>query len=265
MLVFAQYSQTPPSIPDYIYDVTVGVKAGPNMGSGVVILREVDKKKVAFVLTCGHIFERKDKSNVKFGEVNPTNWKVKTRTQFGEVEIAQQGLKKVSYKAHVLKYSPASDYDISLLQIAEETNFKYGVGFQPSTELQPLLGPIIHCGGATDFFGCRSVFEGKVSKSPFTTPMLQREFQEVSCTILPGCSGGGIFNSKGEFAGMMLRMRSPSIGMYAPYRRIYEWSKQEGVGWALYNNSVIPALSELSKMRITEYLGEENMADIITF
>jgi len=51
--------------------------------------------------------------------------------------------------------------------------------------------------------------------------------------VVPGSSGGGIFDANGRVLGIVVGLHTPGIGLYVPVRELLKWSEVSGTTWAL--------------------------------
>jgi len=63
---------------------------------------------------------------------------------------------------------------------------------------------------------------------------------QTDATVVPGGSGGGVFNTSGEVVGIMVGRAGPGISVFVPTRVIWSWAKSAGLDWAVYGSSCPP-------------------------
>lgn len=57
---------------------------------------------------------------------------------------------------------------------------------------------------------------------------------------MPGSSGGGIYDTNGLYAGMLVRGGSDNVNFYVPMRRFVKWAKRNNVPWLLDESIPLP-------------------------
>jgi S1-C subfamily serine protease len=142
---------------------------------------------------------------------------------------------KTVFKARVVAYSVK--HDLALLLADVPPGF-----FQTATfadENVCLGDPVFVVGNALGAAFDGSVTQGYVSQcSIFVEDWPWGiALDQTTAIIVPGNSGGPVFNAKGQIVGVAVGWaRMPGIGFYVPLNRIEEWAKDAGVYWAMYGN-----------------------------
>jgi serine protease Do len=143
---------------------------------------------------------------------------------------------KSVFEARVVAYS--TKHDLALLLADVPPGF-----FQTATfaDANVCLGdPVFVVGNAHGAAFDGSVTQGHVSQCdvfvdgwPWGIAL-----DQTTAIIVPGNSGGPVFNDKGEVVGVAVGWASmPGIGFYVPLSKIEGWAKDAGVYWAMYGNS----------------------------
>lgn len=191
-------------------------------GSGTLVTRRLKidgvEKDYNFVITCGHIVDQLVVDGVMddsflFGKI--VNYK--------GGELGQER----TFKLKVLKFSDRFNKDIAILLAEEEVTNK-----SPKFSLtRPKVGEEVwHLGAPMDRELISSILHGHISA---ITRVNIQEYEQIQCGVIGGCSGGGVFNARGEFIGMAARTLGESYGFMVPVRIIRSWLKEEGMGWIL--------------------------------
>lgn len=197
-------------------------------GSGVLFTRTYDNgTKVTFVWTAAHLANSVMQSNGSFRKL-----------------IIISGNKQA--QAIVLRASDNSiDHDIALLQIIDSNDFQGDAKFYQMFNHIKVGQSIIHVGTPRGKIHECSVFRGIISyvdrKYNMRPVFKSRLLDQINVTVLPGCSGGGVFDAKdGGILGFVSLGSAETIGFITPTRYIYEWAKSHDCLWAFDRNIPLP-------------------------
>jgi len=151
-------------------------------GSGTVIIRHNTKgEKKVFVLTAAHVID--EATNV-----------VVVR------DIIHNGFRmgSLNLRAKVVKVSKAED--LALLQVSLSGTFNYGVEFYLDNLLPPPGTEVMHVGCFRGPVGFNSISTGVISGVGREPGGIFGEayYDQVSCPVYPGSSGGGVFLRDGR-------------------------------------------------------------------
>ena len=187
-------------------------------GSGVVVKRTNPSGEVRFfVWTAAHVVEGfTDIEVVRIGRENGTR-----------IEC------ELTWCAVVIAVS--KEMDVALLWVHIPSEFVMPVEFEFNL---PRVGdPIIHIG---NYYG--EAYDGSVAVGivsmigvhPRTFPDWPwLVLDQTDALVVPGSSGGGIFDANGRVLGIVVGLHTPGIGLYVPVRELLKWSEVSGTTWAL--------------------------------
>jgi len=186
-------------------------------GSGVIVERtNPDGEKRFFAWTAAHVV-----------------------AGFTEVEVVRIGREnaeridcELTFPAFVISFSEAED--LALLWVQIPASFVLPVEFQ--FNLPHVGDPVVHVGNYEGGDYDQSVATGIVAQigvhPPFPDwprPLLD----QTDALVIPGSSGGGIFDADGKVLGIVVARHELGISFYVPTRQILKWSVPAGVTWAL--------------------------------
>ena len=245
-------------IPQYLQSVSVTVSAGNSTGSGVVITRDVEGKKVNFILTAAHVVDGLRSTR----EIINTEGQKKLLVEFKDPEIIQELIEEgrtvgqMTYFAQVLKYSDSENgEDIALLMVRKKGLVDASARFYLSDGVVPVGTKLYHVGSRLGLTGAGSFTFGVMSQVGRVIPLGNRGgvvFDLVNVAGLPGSSGGGVFMAEGEHAGeyigMLTRGGDSSFNLISPIRRMKEYAKEQKLEWLLDNNVPTPSLKDILNM-----------------
>lgn len=63
---------------------------------------------------------------------------------------------------------------------------------------------------------------------------------QTDAAVLPGGSGGGVFNSAGEVVGLMVGYVGPGVSIFVPTRAVLGFAQSAGLVWAVYGKHCPP-------------------------
>lgn len=196
---------------------TVLLKDKGGQASGVVVVRSnPEGKKRVFIWTAAHVVDK--------------------APELDAIRIFHSDGHKSGYavfKARCVSFSVK--HDLALLLVDCPADF-----FTPATfgHKDAILGEhIFVVGNALGEMFDGSVTQGNVSQvgvRPASGWFWDCDLDQTTATIVPGNSGGPVYNDKGEVIGIAVGWaRMPTIGVYVPLREIVSWAKDAGVIWAV--------------------------------
>ncbi len=197
-------------------------KDGFEYGTGVVKNRD----GVVFILTCAHAV-----SALKECKFEQDVQVLKDVSEDGRIIGLQV------YDAEVIAYSEKED--LAILRVRKKNAFTKSVVFSKKSDPVPIGAELCHVGS----------FHGIRGSDSFSTGVVSRHgrvrgtsiFDQSTCTIFPGSSGGGVFlKSNGEYVGMVVRAGGETYNLYIPMRRIYAWADRIGAGFVFDDQIPVP-------------------------
>ena len=235
------------SIPEYLQSISVKVVVGDGSGSGIAFTRkDAEGKPITFIWTAAHIFTHHD--NDLFSLLVSTN-APGIPTQFADIQqvIEKNGvvIGKKTKSAKLLKFSDNENgEDLAILKVI-------GDYFNNNTVIFNLTGNLPRIG--QELYSIGSPYGLAQSFSSGYYSFIGRNmdgilFDQTTCVIYPGSSGGGIFSTDGKYEGMSNVMRASSINFIAPIRRIKKWTEREHIEWTLDPSCPMPSEKELKKL-----------------
>lgn len=188
-------------------------------GSGFVVVRENARgEKRVFLWTAAHVIEQSPKQQV---------------IRLFHFDGRKGG--NATFKGRVIVYS--RKHDLALLLVDCPSDFFRNSKF--ASRDARLGDPVTVVGNphGEDYDG--SVHFGTVSQvgiRPEEWPWAI-DLDQTTAIIVPGNSGGPVFNKHGEVVGVAVGWaRMPGIGAYVPLRQIENWASRSGLLWALRGN-----------------------------
>tara|TARA_B100000282_G_scaffold296242_1_gene277580 strand:+ start:259 stop:1275 length:1017 start_codon:yes stop_codon:yes gene_type:complete len=267
-LLGAQSSKQKQEIADHLQDVSVTIKAkakySSSEGSGAMIIREIDGKKVTFVWTAAHVVDNLRKVRNVIEEGSPVKL-----IEFSDVSIVKELVEKgrrvgeMKMDAKVIKYSDYRDgHDLALLMVRATDYAKSGVEFYLNEEndgIIPIGTDLIHVGSLLGQMGANSMTKGIVSQVGRTLD--KYEYDQTTVTAFPGSSGGGVYLENGKYVGMIVRGAGEGFNLMVPVRRMIEWAKKNDILWAIDPKEEMPSLDEILSMQIEDSGIVRSMGD----
>lgn len=217
--------------------ISPGTYGGFAYGTGTLIVRKIDDINVGFVLTAYHV-------------VGGLRHQVGECVHFIPPRVYQKvnGV-GVCVQARVLISSPSND--IAVLQLPFLPFTGEGVEFVLDKNAPNIGTEVFHVGNFDfDTIGPNSFSDGVVAG---TGRILDGfgEFDQTTCTALPGSSGGLVARkSDGKYLGTLVRGRDDNVNLIVPVRNIVKWSIDNKVEY-LFNPST-PKLTfyELNSLKV---------------
>jgi hypothetical protein len=253
------------SIPDYLQEISVTVKAGNSQGSGTIVTRKVGDDTVSFIWTAGHVVN--DLRVVRSIITDTGNTRV--LTEFKDAEIVQEfrqqdgrRVGEIKLDAKIIKFSDA-DYgeDLALLMVRRLNAYPLSTSAKFITERRyvPAIGvELSHCGSLLGQFGANSYTTGVLSQVGRTLAMKGanvKVFDQVTAVAFPGSSGGGMYlKENGEYIGMLTQgvQKLQGFNFIVPIRRIHAFAADAKIEWAIDPNATMPTLKEIDKIPVED-------------
>jgi len=252
------------SVPEYLQDISVTIRAGNAQGSGTLVTRQIGEDTVTFVWTAGHVID----GFRTIRRVVTSNGKTKYLIEFKDPVIVQerhQNGRRVGEQTldcKVIKYSDA-DYgeDLAVLMIRLKNAYPLSISakFHPEVNYIPPIGEeLSHCGSLLGQFGANSYTTGVLSQ---TGRLLEgkgaskKVFDQVTAVAFPGSSGGGMYlKDDGIYIGMLTQgvMQLQGFNFIVPVRRIRAWAVDADIAWAIDPTVKMPTMAELEEIAVEE-------------
>jgi len=238
LLIFAYvFWFVPPnkeSVLNHLDNISFLVETEYGSGSGTLFSRRDENGDlVHFIWTAGHVIQR--------AENPPDN---KFNITFKNIVVSKinttDGIKedKITYKAKVIKFSGfEGGDDLALLELVDKNIFYDTVEF--NLQMVNVGTFLYHIGCLFGKDGYNSVSEGILSS--IGRIIDGKVFDQTTTTVFPGSSGGGIFDIKGKYIGMVTMMRQANVNYIVPMRRMIKWASENHVEWALSNMYPLPS------------------------
>jgi S1-C subfamily serine protease len=254
----AEDVKTRKEVSDYLQNISVTIRAEDDYqkseGSGVLITREIEGKKITFVWTAGHvvnnlrevrniIVDGSSKKIVEFGDVQIIKELVEGGRRVGEIQM----------DATVIKFSDATDgQDLALLMVRAKDYGKDNANFYLSHEepIIPIGSRLFHVGSLLGQMGSNSMTSGIVSQVGRTHGKM--EFDQTTVTAFPGSSGGGVYLQDGRYVGMLVRGAGENFNLMVPIRRIKKWAKEHDLLWAIDPSQKLPTFKEIREIPVED-------------
>lgn len=235
-----QVKLLPDEIPNFLQDISVTIsvenKDGEhNYGSGIIKTRD----GVHYILTCAHVISGVNQDNgVSDVQV------LKDVCDDGRI------IGTLSLDAEILAYSEKED--LAILRVRKNNAFDKSVIFPKNVKALPVGTSLYHVGSFRGAKGSGSFTTGTVSKNGRV--LSNTVFDQSSCTVLPGSSGGGLFLKSGECIGMAARASGETYNLYIPIRRMVAWANKIGAGFIFDDDVPVPHIGSLGQLPVEVYV-----------
>jgi S1-C subfamily serine protease len=252
VLLFAGVAQSQ-EIAQHLQDVSVTIKAGYSEGSGVIVTRIIDGKKINFVWTAAHVVDGlrrvKDvvtpdgasRKVVSFDDCSLVKELIENGRRVGEMKM----------DAVVIRYSAKED--LALLRIRKVDFISANAEFHLDPNIPTIGSALFHVGSLLGQAGSNSMTSGIISQIGRVYPGIGKEvFDQTTVAAFPGSSGGGVYLQNGRYIGMLVRGAGETFNLIVPVRRMIRWAKSAGVEWALNSDVDPPSLQEIKDAPIED-------------
>lgn len=224
---FGKYVNTPTTI-DHLQSISVLINGkGTATGSGTII----NKNGNVFVITAYHVIANLKKDDDTFENAKVSQIYIENGVTVGVIML----------EAEMIRYS--SEIDFAILRVVKKESFKDSVYFCNEKEYPPIGTSIKHVGCFYGVIGYNSYSEGIIAqhnRKEISDKMLQ-----ITCPHYAGSSGGGIFDQKGEYIGMVLATHDSTYGLATPIQELRNWSRRAKMGWIFNNENYAPKINDL--------------------
>lgn len=240
-------------VAEHLQDISVTIKSDGRdskaEGSGVLITRNINGEKVAFVWTCAHVVDnlREVRTVIKDGSPRKI-------VEFGDVQIVKELVEggrrvgEIKMDATVIKFSDAED--LALLMVRARDYGKASARFYLDKEetIIPIGTQLYHVGSLFGQMGANSMTSGIVSQVGRIQGKV--EFDQTTVTAFPGSSGGGVFLQDGTYVGMIVLGAGEGFNLMVPVRRMRRWAEKHKIVWALDPSIKTPSLDKIKELPV---------------
>lgn len=239
---------SPEELGEYLQKISVTLRSGRAEGSGT-ICRIMDGR--VYVLTAGHVIE--DLRSTREIIDGKTGTK-RIVVEFEDPSIILQYRDKegrttgdVRWFARVVKYSDADNgEDLALLELRQKDTFGSSASFYLDKKLPAVGTTLYHMGSLLGQFGANSMTRGIMSQHGRL--LYGKIYDQTTVAAFPGSSGGGVYDGKGKYVGMVVRGAGETFNLIVPVRRIKAWTERNGIQWVLDHSVPVPSEEELNKL-----------------
>lgn len=237
-------------VPQYLQDISVTIRAGGAEGSGVL----VERGGQCFVLTAGHVVAGLRKTRELIDIATGTN---RTVVEFDRPKILKvlvedgKEVGRLELDTDVIRYSDSNNgEDLALLRVLKKDYVKASATFYGGKEMPNIGTQLFHVGSLLGEMGSNSMTSGIVSQHGRL--INKKDFTQTTVTAFPGSSGGGVYTTKGEYVGMLVRGAGEGFNLIVPITRMRSWSERAKVAWALDPKVALPSAEELAKLPVED-------------
>ena len=232
--------------------VSVTIRSHDGEGSGVCVNRGGE----TFILTAGHVVA--DNRHVE-RLLDSAKGATITLPKFDPLLVTKELLEdgrsigKLTIEAEVVAYSSADHgQDLALLHLRKRGLIKDSATFAPAGAPPGIGTPLNHVGSLLGQQGSNSFTTGVYSQ--IGRVLHNRVFDQTTCAAFPGSSGGGVFDGKGQYVGMIVRGAGETFNLIVPVRRIREWATEQNLPF-LFDEAATPDLKAV-KLELLEPVDE---------
>lgn len=238
------------SVPDYLQDISVTIRAGGSEGSGVAFNRD----GVTYVWTAGHVIDGLRGTRMV---VDPKTGTPRTIVEFKDAKIVKtlresgSTVGRTEIDAEVIRYSGATHgEDLALLRVRKKGFLNVSAKFYLDEKLPALGTRLLHVGSLLGQQGSNSLTAGIMSQHGRLIG--KTVYYQTTVTAFPGSSGGGVYLEDGNYVGMLVRGSGEGFNLIVPTRRMLVWAKRAGILWALDSKVKVPSVEDLKKLPIED-------------
>lgn len=146
-----------------------------------------------------------------------------------------------------MKYSDSENgEDLALLELRRKGAFEKSTSFYLDKKLPAVGTTLYHMGSLLGQFGSNSMTRGIMSQHGRVYK--GKVYDQTTVAAFPGSSGGGVYDDKGKYVGMVVRGAGETFNLIVPVRRIKQWTERNGIQWAIDHSVPVPNDEELKKL-----------------
>lgn len=250
--------EQPADVGTHLQACSVTIKlSGSDAGSGTVVIRAIEGKDTAFVLTAAHVVDQFRK--VK--EIITPSGEAKKQIVYDDVMVLQEFREEGRTVGDTQWYAKIVNVDnrrdIALLRVRAHAIFKDSITFWPGDAIPPVGSRVYHCGSPAGQMNAASLTNGIISQIGRQIPDFVGSengvYDQIDASALPGSSGGMIATQeKGEYIGMLTvgMVGSDNFHYFVPIRLIREWADEINVKWLLDVSVKCPTDDEIKKIPV---------------
>ena len=238
------------SVPDYLQDISVTIRAGGSEGSGVAF----NRGGITYIWTAGHVIDGLRSTRMV---VDPKTGTPRTIVEFKDAKIVKtlrengRTVGRTEIDAEVIRYSGADHgEDLALLRVRKKGFLSVSAKFYLEKDIPNLGTRLLHVGSLLGQQGSNSLTAGIMSQHGRLIG--KTVYDQTTVTAFPGSSGGGVYLEDGRYLGMLVRGAGEGFNLIVPTRRMQSWAKRAGILWALDANEKAPSEEELKKLPIED-------------
>lgn len=239
---------SPEELGEYLQATSVTLRTGYAEGSGTVC--RIDSGRI-YILTAGHVIaDLRSTREI----IDPATGTRRTVVEFEDASIILQyrddegrTVGDVRWFARIVKYSDSENgEDLALLELRRKGAFEKSTSFYLDKKLPAVGTTLYHMGSLLGQFGSNSMTRGIMSQHGRVYK--GKVYDQTTVAAFPGSSGGGVYDDKGKYVGMVVRGAGETFNLIVPVRRIKQWTERNGIQWAIDHSVPVPNDEELKKL-----------------
>ncbi len=239
---------SPEDLGEHLQATSVTIRAGFTEGSSTVC-RVVDGR--TYLITAGHVVAGLRSTREIIDSKTGTRRMV---VEFDDASVILQyrddegrTVGDVRWFARIVKYSDAENCeDLALIELRRKGAFDKSASFYLDKKLPPVGTTLYHMGSLLGQFGSNSMTRGIMSQHGRV--YMGKVYDQTTVAAFPGSSGGGVYDGKGKYVGMVVRGAGETFNLIVPVRRLKAWTERNGIQWALDHSLPVPSEEELKKL-----------------
>tara|TARA_B100000700_G_C14985718_1_gene828730 strand:- start:485 stop:1477 length:993 start_codon:yes stop_codon:yes gene_type:complete len=238
------------SIPGYLQDISVTIRAKFSEGSGVAFTRG----GVTYIWTAAHVVDGLRTTRMV---VDPKTGTPRTLVEFKDAQVVKTLIEdgrtvgRLEMDAEVIRYSDATHgEDLALLRVRKKGFIEQTAKFHLDKKIPKLGTRLLHVGSLLGQQGSNSMTTGIMSQHGRLIG--KTVYDQTTVTAFPGSSGGGVYLEDGSYVGMLVRGAGEGFNLIVPTRRMKDWATRAGILWALDPDVKMPSEEELKKIPVED-------------
>jgi hypothetical protein len=238
------------SVPDYLQDISVTIRAGRSEGSGVAF----NRGGITYIWTAGHVVDGLRSTRMV---VDPKTGTPRTIVEFKDAKIVKtlrengRTVGRTEIDAEVIRYSGADHgEDLALLRVRKKGFLNVSARFYLEKDIPNLGTRLLHVGSLLGQQGSNSLTAGIMSQHGRLIG--KTVYDQTTVTAFPGSSGGGVYLEDGRYVGMLVRGAGEGFNLIVPARRMRAWAERAGVLWAIDPKEKAPTKEQLGKLPLED-------------